>query len=536
MASIGLDQWVDRANITWSFRWWRRRITDALILVFGPKNPFGDVATRPTWHPNRDDPTAPGNPATWKQGDVLITGGDRKIPISHLPGLTGISGVTDYRLIEETVGNFRLLGDVDIDYEIDASGRVLVETVTQTTVNDGSGTGAPRPPRVPTPARCSGNDDCPAGFVCEDGKCVRRCSDNEGCPVNFRCEDGNCVPIVEAPCIQLDVASPIHVKVGETLTVGFTQYGGCTDCPISVHVVGARTVSSVSLSGSSISITGTRKSPTARADSYVFRYRDADGKFQETRCTQGFQVTTTRSVAPRCPPGLTSIPERMIVGSTYSARLETGATESLELSGVYGGIRARLAATGVLAVDANSYGDGGFTITIKDSATQLSRDCLVGIFAYNRPCIEYESPEQDPCGEDPGSVPPKKPTCSGGRVYVDGECKCPAGEEWNSVSQRCIRGKARPRCADGERWNPTTMQCEKDRVPPRCPAGQEWNATTMRCEPKSKLPPPPPQCPPGYAYNPFTKKCAKIPVPPQRPVPVREEPDDPTDTDDGGGI
>lgn len=534
MASIGLDYLADRANITQSFRWWRRRITDAFFLVFGPDNPFGDVATRETWHPNRDGSGAPGNPAEWKAGDVLITGSDRKIPISQLPGLEGVEGVTDFRLIEDVVGNYRMLGEVDSEFEIDASGRVLVWSVTQTTVNDGTGVGGPRPPRVPVPSRCSDNDDCPTGFRCVDGKCVASCSTNSDCPTNYRCQDNECVPIVEAPCIQLDVATPIHVEVGETLTVGFQQYGGCTGCPISVHVDGIRAVSSVSLSGNNIVIRGTRARADGRADSYVFRYQDAEGKFKEVRCTQGFQVTTTRAIAPRCPAELTSIPERMVVGSTYSANLATGASESVELSGVYGGIRVSLNGT-VLNVSADSYGDGGFNIRIMDSVTKLYRDCPVGVFAYNRPCIEYS--EGEPCGEDPNDVPPPRKTCTGGRVLVNNQCECPAGEEWNPVSQRCIRGKAVPRCPDGQTWNASTSQCVPDTRPPRCPQGQVYDRTARKCVPKPMLPPPPPTCQPGYAYNPFTKKCAKIPVPPPKPVPIRTpEPDDPTDTDDGGGL
>ena len=201
MASLGLDHHVDRGNITFSYRWWRRRVTDAMFALFGPKNPFGDVATRKTWHPHR---TAD----TWEPGDVLITGGNKKIPIAHLPGLSGISGVRDFRIDDESEGRGDFLKDVDVEFQIDTSGRVLVMVVTQ-------------------------------AFVKSGGVVPPRCTKDSDCGVNYRCENGECVANVDAPCLRMSVSSPIQVDVGESVSFSLNQYGGGS-YPLSIHPHGPK--------------------------------------------------------------------------------------------------------------------------------------------------------------------------------------------------------------------------------------------------------------------------------------------------------
>jgi len=54
---------------------------------------------------------------------------------------------------------------------------------------------------------CEMDDDCPAGTVCEQNKCVDACVTDADCPADYICLDGHCIPEPGDPC-QTDADCP----------------------------------------------------------------------------------------------------------------------------------------------------------------------------------------------------------------------------------------------------------------------------------------------------------------------------------------
>merc|ERR1712241_418380 len=99
---------------------------------------------------------------------------------------------------------------------------------------------------------CQTNQDCPKGFLCEDGQCLRdqpSCSDNTQCPDKDICEGGKCVPgcRVDSDCVashrcQGGRCFPISGKVLlKSIVLGPSSCSNCSASQVSVSLVGKRT-------------------------------------------------------------------------------------------------------------------------------------------------------------------------------------------------------------------------------------------------------------------------------------------------------
>lgn len=123
------------------------------------------------------------------------------------------------------------------------------------------------------------------------------------------------------------------------------------------------------------------------------------------------------------------------------------------------------------------------------------KNCNEDEFCLNNDCVE--------CLEDA--------TCSGGKICIQGECRCPIGSVWNG--EQCI---FQNNCEPCQQHNPITNEC----TPIQCPQGRVCKPSTGECVEcnnsgqcsngkiciNNEC-----KCPTGYIESPVTGNC--IPAP-----------------------